>query len=56
MLETINYNKVDPVIQWAHIFVTVATIIFTFSFLKKLRIPKSCLEFIFDYIPTSIVN
>jgi len=20
MLETINYNKVDPVIKWAHIF------------------------------------
>ena len=35
MLETINYNKVDPVIKWAQIFITVSTIRFTFSFIKK---------------------
>ena len=39
--ETINYNKVDPVIQWAQISITVTTIKFTFSFIKKLRIPRS---------------
>ena len=41
MLETIKYNKVGPVIWWAHIFITVATIKFTFSFIKKLTIPRS---------------
>ena len=35
MLETVNYNKVNPVILW------VATIKSTFSFIKKLRIPRS---------------
>jgi len=35
MMETINYNKVDPVIQWAQIFITVAAIKFTFYFIKK---------------------
>jgi len=34
MFETINYNKVDPVIQCAQIFIAVATITFTFSFIK----------------------
>ena len=37
MLETIKYNKVD--FLWAQLFITVATIKFTFSFIKKLRIP-----------------
>ena len=41
MLETINYNKVDPVIWWAQIFITVATIKLTFSLIKQLRIPRS---------------
>ena len=41
MLEAINYNKVDPVIQWAQMFITVATIKFTFSFRKKLSTPRS---------------
>ena len=40
MLETINYNKVKPVIQWAQHFITVATIKLNFSFIKKLRIPR----------------
>ena len=31
MLQIINYNQVDPVIEWAQ---TVATIKFTFSFIK----------------------
>jgi len=35
MLETINYNKVDPVIKWAQIFTAVATIKFTFFSIKK---------------------
>ena len=35
MLETINYNKVDPVIKWAQIFIMVATIKFIVSFIKK---------------------
>jgi len=35
MLETIYYNKVDPVNKWAQIFKTVATTKFTFSFIKK---------------------
>jgi len=39
MLETINYNKVNSVIKWAHIFITFATMKFTFSFIKKPRIP-----------------
>ena len=26
MLETIKYNKVDPVIKWAQFFITVASI------------------------------
>jgi len=34
MLETINYNEVNPVIKWAQIFITVATIKLTFSFIK----------------------
>jgi len=38
MLETINYTKVDRVVKWAQIFITVATIKFTLSFIKKLRI------------------
>jgi len=25
MLETISYSKVDPVIQWAQVFIAVAT-------------------------------
>jgi len=33
-LETINYNKEDPVIYWAQ---TVATIKNTFSFIKSLE-------------------
>ena len=41
MQETIRYNKVDPVIQWAQTFITVPTIKFTFSFIKKLRISGS---------------
>jgi len=41
MLETIKYNKGDPVIKWAQNFVTVSTIKFTFSFIKTLRIPRS---------------
>ena len=41
MLETVNYNKVNPVILWAQFFITVATIKSTFSFIKKLRIPRS---------------
>ena len=41
MLETINYNKVDPVIKCAQIFLAVAAIKFTFSFIKKLRISRS---------------
>jgi len=41
MLETIKYNKVDPVIKWAQFFITVATIkkIAILS-LNKLRIPR----------------
>jgi len=39
MLETINFNKVDPVIKLAQLFTTVATIKFIFSFIKK------CFEF-----------
>jgi len=35
MLETINYNNVEPVILWAQIFAKVATIKFTCSFMKK---------------------
>ena len=35
MLETNSYNKVDPVIYWAHFFITVSTIKITFSFIKK---------------------
>jgi len=35
MLETIEYNKVDPVIEWTQLFIMVATIKFTFSFIKK---------------------
>jgi len=35
MLDKINYNKVDPVIKWAQIFIMVATIKFTFSFIKS---------------------
>ena len=31
MLETINNNKVDPVIKWRQILITVATVKFTFS-------------------------
>jgi len=31
-LETINYNKVDRVIYWAPIFMTVAIIKLTFAF------------------------
>jgi len=34
MLETINYNKDDPVIVWAQIFKMITTINFTFSFIK----------------------
>jgi len=41
MFETIKYNKVDPVIWWAQIFITFATIKFTFSFINKLIIPRS---------------
>ena len=41
MLETINCNKVDPVIYRAPIFIKVATIRFTCSFIKKLRFPRS---------------
>jgi len=40
MWETINYNSVDPVNNWAQMFIAVSTIIFTFSFIKKLRFPK----------------
>ena len=40
MLETINYIKVDPVIKWAQIFIKVARIIFTVSFIKKVIIPS----------------
>jgi len=36
-VETINCNKFDPVIKWDPNF---ATIVFTFSFIKKLRIPS----------------
>jgi len=32
MFETINNNKVDPVIQWAQLFLTVATIKFNLPF------------------------
>jgi len=35
-LETINYNNVHIVIYWAQLFITVATINFTFSFIKSL--------------------
>ena len=41
VLETINHNNVDPVIWWAQISIMVATIKFTFSFIKKLNIPRS---------------
>ena len=41
ILETIKYNTVDPVIEWAQIFITVATIKFALSFIKKLRTPRS---------------
>ena len=41
MSETINYNKVDPVIYWAQIFIAVAPIKFNFFFIKKLIIPRS---------------
>ena len=41
MLETIRHNKVDHVIYWAQIFIAVATLKFTFSFIKKLRISRS---------------
>jgi len=37
MVETINYNKVDPVNKWARIFIAVATIKNTFSFIKSLE-------------------
>ena len=40
MVETINYNKVDPVNKWARIFIAVATIKKNLFFHKKLRIPK----------------
>ena len=39
MLETFNNTKDDRVDKWAQIFIMVATIKFTFSFIKKLRIP-----------------
>jgi len=41
MLETIKYNTVDPVIKWAHFFITFTTIKFTLSFIKKLRNSRS---------------
>ena len=37
MLETINYNKVDPVSWWAQIFITISNIKFTFSLIKSLE-------------------
>jgi len=48
MLETINYNKVHPVIYWAQIFIMFITIKFTVSFIKKAKnSEKSCLEYMF---------
>jgi len=41
MLETINYNKVDPVTKCVQMFITVRTIESTYSVIKKLRIPRS---------------
>ena len=35
IVETFNYNQVDPVIKWAQLFKTVTTIKFTFSFIKR---------------------
>jgi len=37
----IRYYKIDRVIKWAQMLITIETIKFTFSFLKKLRIPRS---------------
>jgi len=51
MLETINYNKVDPVIKWAqngHNY--KVNLIFR---KKSLTCEKSCLQYIFDEMPTS---
>jgi len=38
MLQTINYNKVDPDIYFAQIFLIVANIKFTLYFIKSLEI------------------
>ena len=43
MLETINYNKVEPVIKWAQIYYKI----YLFS-IKTENSEKSCLEDIFD--------
>ena len=41
MLETIYYDKVEPVIYWAQLYITIETIKCTVPFIKKLRILKS---------------